>query len=47
MQGSEVVAAQIGIINTTKLYNLEPEHKAEVKQLLQIIALCLYTSTFN
>ena len=45
MKGPEVVAALKGIVNTTTLNTLDPEYKAIIRRLLEIINLCLFSST--
>ncbi len=41
MQGSQIVAAVRGIVNTTSLNALDPQDKVAIRQLLDIINLCL------
>ncbi len=47
MKGSEVVAALKGIVNTTTLNTLDCQDKADIRRLLEIINLCLYSPTYN
>ncbi len=47
MKGSEIVAALKGIVSTTTLNTLSPEDKADVRRLLEIITLCLFSPTYN
>ena len=47
MRGSEVVAALRGIVNTTSLNTLSIEDKVAIRSLLDIINLCLFTSTYQ
>ena len=47
MRGSEIVAALKGIANTTTLNTLDPKDKADIRRLLEIINLCLFSPTYN
>ncbi len=47
MRGQQIVAALKGIVNTTTLNTLAPEDKADIRRLLEIINLCLFSSTYN
>ncbi len=47
MKGPEIVAALRGIINSTSLNTLPPQDKAEIRRLLGIKNLCLYSPTYN
>ena len=48
MKGSEIVAAlKGGILNTTPLNTLEPQDKADIRRLLEMINLCLYSPAYN
>ena len=43
MTGDEVIAALKGIVNSTTLRDIEPDLKAPIRRLLQIIELNLTT----
>jgi hypothetical protein len=47
MKGFEIVAALKGIVNATSLNTLTPQDKAEIRRLVEIINLCLYSPTYN
>ncbi len=47
MKGPEIVATLRGIINSISLNTLTPQDKAEIRMLLEIINLCLYSPTYN
>ncbi len=47
MLGPQVVASLKGIINTTSLNTLDPEYKAAVRSLLDIINLCLFAPQYQ
>ncbi len=47
MKGPEIVAALKGIVNTTTLRELSSKDKADIRRLLEIINLCLFSSTYN
>lgn len=45
MTGDEIIAALKGIVNKTTLRDIEPELKAPIRRLLQIIDLNLTTQS--
>ncbi len=47
MQGSQIVEALKGIVNTTSLNTLDPEDKVAIRQFLDIIGLCLCASQYQ
>lgn len=44
MSGDEIIAALKGIVNSTALFSLDPEYKAPIRRLLQIIDISLCTN---
>lgn len=47
MTGPEIVAALRGIVNSMSLITLIPQDKAEIRRLLEIMNICLYSPTYN
>ena len=47
MRGPEIVAALKGIVNTTTLNTLDTKDKADIRRLLEIINLCMFSHTYN
>ena len=47
MKGPQIVAALKGIVNSTSLKTLDPQGKADIRRLLEIMNLCLYSTTYN
>ena len=47
MQGSDIVAALMGILNTTSMKDLDTDYKIEIRKLLQLINLCLMLPSYQ
>ena len=47
MKGPEIIAALKGIVNTTTLNTLTAQDKTDIRRLLEIINLCLYSPAYN
>ena len=47
MRGPDIVAALKGIVNTTTLNTLEPQDKADIRKLLELINFSLQSPTYN
>ncbi len=47
MKGPEIVAVLNGILNTTTLNAITSEDKVEIRRMLNIIDLCLFSAQYQ